>query len=364
MPPPSLSSLIGDLVRVMEDPDSEPAQFKQALGRVGAVAQGSRPDELTAAIEAMVPLLHGVVGVYSKLALLAGALVEWGGSPLPLRDVLPRRTAAALEMTEIFPRAWAEAAGDAPRPDREDLGAIAATRERLVAAAGSRGVPAEHANLIAWSWFEVTDWGRALITAMGHREFRVSMDHRDWVRSTARALAGELDTADCVLGLALVLDGEPLVVLDPASGRGFRLTMSGVGDNFQLHTLLADRLSGRRGVPGLKAPKRGWVAAATDGEIRRPASDPIFRRFRLFDGHGAYVFPEGRPADIQPLDGTRVLVLHPPLAPLGWTGGRFYEHLSPSLTLDRALDPAEAADWLGRVAPAVENDLMAHGRVP
>lgn len=38
--------------------------------------------------------------------------------------------------------------------------------------------------------------------------------------------------------------------------------------------------------------------------------------------------------------------------------------MSPSLTLDRALDPAEAAGWLGRVAPAVQDDLMAHGRVP
>lgn len=98
--------------------------------------------------------------------------------------------------------------------------------------------------------------------------------------------------------------------------------------------------------------------------MRRPASDPIVRRFRLFDGHGAYVFPEGRPADIQPLDGTRVLVLHPPLAPLGWTGGRFYEHMHPALTLDRELDPAEAAGWLSRIAPAVQDDMMAWGRIP
>jgi hypothetical protein len=364
MPPPSLLPLVGDLARVVEDPDSEHDRFREASGRIMTAARRSDPAGLTAAIEALVPLLHGVVGVYSKLALLAGAMVEWGGSPLPLRDVLPRRAAAALEMTEIFPQAWAMAAGDEPRPDRKDLGAIAATRERLVASAGRRGVPAADAKLIAWSWFEVEDWGRALITAMVRREFRAAMEHRDWVRDAARAVAGEQDTASCVLGLALVLDDEPLVVLDLASGRGFRLTMSGVGDNFQLHTLLADRLSGRRGVPGLKPPKRGWVAAATDGEIRRPASDPIFRRFRLFDGHGAYVFPEGRPADIQPLDGTRVLVLHPPLAPLGWTGGRFYAHMNPSLTLGRVLDPAEVASWLGRVAPAVQDDLMAYGRVP
>lgn len=31
--------------------------------------------------------------------------------------------------------------------------------------------------------------------------------------------------------LCLVLDGEPLIVPDPTFGRGFRLTMSRVGDN-------------------------------------------------------------------------------------------------------------------------------------
>lgn len=64
------------------------------------------------------------------------------------------------------------------------------------------------------------------------------------------------------------------------------------------------------------------MAAATDAPSRRPLTDPILRRFRLFDGLGSYVFPEGRPADIAPLDGTRVVVLHDPLGRFGWTGGR------------------------------------------
>jgi hypothetical protein len=126
------------------------------------------------------------------------------------------------------------------------VGRVAAADARLAAAAG--------AELIAWSWFDVTDWGRALITAMGHREFRAVMEHRDWARDAARAMAGKLDIADGVL--------------------------------------------------------------------------------------------------------------HPPLAPFGWTAGRFYPFVAPSLTVDRVLDPAEAANWLGRVAPAVQDDLMAHGRVP
>jgi hypothetical protein len=159
----------------------------------------------------------------------------------------------------------------------------------------------------------------------------------------------------------VVLDGEPLVALDRASRRGYHLTMAGVGDNFQLHTLLADRLAGhgRRSPSGLERPKPEWVAAATDAPSRQPLTDPILRRFRLFDGLGSYVFPEGRPADIAPLDGTRVVVLHDPLGRFGWTGGRTYQDMTPTLTLDRFMKPAEAASWLARVHAARENDFMS-----
>ena len=151
------------------------------------------------------------------------------------------------------------------------------------------------------------------------------------------------------------------MVLDRSSGCGFRLTMSGVGDNYQLHTLLAGRVIG----PGLldgDPPEPAWLDAATDGPPQRPETDPIARRFRLFDGHGRHVRPEGRPADIEPLDGTRVLVLHPPLGRSGWTAGRAYQHMPPSLTLDHPLPPTEAATWLSRTNPRPGS--RPHGREP
>jgi hypothetical protein len=47
------------------------------------------------------------------------------------------------------------------------------------------------------------------------------------------------------------------------------------------------------GPSGLEPPKPEWVAAATDAPPRLPVTDPIRRRFRLFDGLGDYVYPEG-----------------------------------------------------------------------
>ncbi|MEW1914873.1 hypothetical protein AB0442_42030, partial [Kitasatospora sp. NPDC085895] len=166
--------------------------------------------------------------------------------------------------------------------------------------------------------------------------------------------------------LASVLDDEQLIVLDHASGRGFVLTMSGIGDNFQLHTLLADRLIGNR-IRGLlpgERPTRAWVDAATCGNPRTVSGEPVLRRFRLFDGHGGYVAPEGIPADIRPLDGVRVLVLHPPRGSFGWVNGRVFEQMEPSLRLDRRLSRREAAGWLGRITPARETDLIAPVQAP
>jgi hypothetical protein len=66
----------------------------------------------------------------------------------------------------------------------------------------------------------------------------------------------------------------------------------------------------------------------------------------------------------RPLDGTRVVILHPPLGRFAWSAGRAYRHMTPTLTLDRILAPAEAAGWLARVSPARETDLMASTAPP
>lgn len=355
--------MIDDLVAVMEAGD--PVAFRDRLRQLGNAAQSWDPAGLTAGIEALAPLLPQLAGAFSKAGVLAGAMVELGGSPLPLRKALPRRAAVAMRMYALFPSAWAAASGGQPLPEPGSPPTMTEVTDILVAHAERRGVSARDATQLALSWFDTGDWLKAMITALAHKDFRASMsdEDRDQVRETAAAIADKLQDADWVLGLALVLDDEPLVVLDPASGRGFRLTMSGVGDNFQLHTLLADRLARRRGgVPGLKPPPRAWVTEATDGPQLSSFTDLILRRFRLFDGNGAYVYPEGRPADIAKLGETRVLVLHPPLGSFGWVGGRTYQHMKPTLTLDRTLDAAEAANWLARVAPANETDLMAINR--
>jgi hypothetical protein len=322
-------------------------------------------DVMTELVGEIAPMLPGLAGTFSKLAVLAGVLVERGASPLALVEVLPERAVSAMAHYAALVQIWPQASGGRPLPEfRPPLSepALNEVEATLVAYAQRNGRSERSALMVAYSWFSVNDWINPMISAMmADREFRAAMDRREQVLDGAAALAEHLPRARRLHGLCLVRDDEPLIVLDPSCGRGFRLTMTGVGDNFQLHTLLAARLMGpgRGGLLDAPPPEPAWVDAATTGPTGPfDLATPITRRFRLFDGHGGYVHPEGRPADIEPLDGVRVLVLHPTNGSYGWSNGRAYVSMVPALTLDREIEPSEAAHWFSRIAPARETDLM------
>jgi len=95
-----------------------------------------------------------------------------------------------------------------------------------------------------------------------------------------------------------------------------------------------------------------WVARATAEDPQCPIDDPIRRRIALFDGHGRPISPEGHPADIRHINGTRVLVAHPPHNNEGWLTGRIYILMRPTLTLDHIMTLDEAATWYTRISPA------------
>lgn len=356
--PASFLPLFNELEASVRDED--PRRFQQCLGEVWTAAQVVGPEELTAGIERIATFLSGCWGIFAKSAVLAGALVERGGSPVPLREVLPKRAAMAMERRLQFPGVWAAATGGRPLPDPTDgLSGLVDAGTRIKKKAKRTGLSQDECFIVTVSWFDTDEWLKAMITTLARRDFRDALAERDRarVRNAAAAIADDVQPAHWVLGLSLVLDDEPLIVLDPSSRRGFRLTMSGVGDNHQLHTLLADRLIGPGRLDG-ERPSDTWVAAASTAHPTPPGNDPIYRRFRLFDGTGAYVYPEGRPADIGLLDGTRVLVLHPPRGNFGWLNGRTYEHMESQLDLDRELTAAEASDWISRIVPARETDNL------
>lgn len=162
----------------------------------------------------------------------------------------------------------------------------------------------------------------------------------------------DLDVANWLHGLLLVLDDAPLIVLHRQSGRGYRVTISGIGNNAQLQTLLAARLIGEPEagwLPGVP-PSRDMTAAADgSGPVQPPGG--IVTQFSLADPRGARVPGAGRPADIPLLRGERVIVLDPPSRET-WGPGRVYPLMQPSLRVEYQLTPEDAAAWLAKAQPA------------
>jgi hypothetical protein len=67
-------------------------------------------------------------------------------------------------------------------------------------------------------------------------------------------------------------------------------------------------------IPG-QPPTPVEIAAASDGEVTPP--DGIRGNFNLVDAYGAWIWNEGRPADIPGREGTRVVVIDQPPARFG-----------------------------------------------
>ncbi|WP_405520529.1 hypothetical protein [Streptomyces canus] len=359
--PTEIQHLVDELVAQMKS-GSAPA-YRTAIKRLADTARAGGPESLTATVEALAPLLPGLGGDFAMTAVLAGACVEWGASPTALVDVLPRRASEAMMLNEVVPEFWEKATRGRPLPEPASASTHQLVRTLTGLPRWRRGVDKNTMTRIAMSWFDMEDWLEALITVMPDAGFRAAVpgDVKAELCEHAAAVAHRSQRAAWVGALAAVLDDEPLIVIHPRASRGYALTMSGIGDNGQLHILLADRLVGDPG-QGLVAgdrPERSWAEAATSGDPRLGPDNPAIRCFRLFDGQGTYISPLGMPADIKPLDGTRVLVLHPPKGNYALGVGRVFEHMMPTLRLDRILEPAETQHWLARLAPAVENDLMA-----
>ncbi|GAB2616410.1 hypothetical protein Aab01nite_29220 [Paractinoplanes abujensis] len=307
------------------------------------------PEELSAALVPLVPALDQVaLGNGGLLATLVAGLIEQGADPLPVLPVLADRLSTGLELAAQF-GVLADKLGDrvAPPTSADDYRDL---RERVVQA--SAGLTPEEAGEITQAWFTVPDWIPSLLLALQQKQARQALPQRDRLTAAAAAMVPHSEDAAWLHGLLEVLDDEPLLVVHRPTQQAYDLTISGVGDNFQLHTLLAATLIGApaRGLLPGTPPDPAWVTAATEGELSPP--EPIRGQFYLADATGETIWNEGRPADIPLLGDHRVVVLDPPPYERSWNLGRTYPLMRPEVVLNRVLPATEAVEWAARVAPA------------
>ena len=323
----------------------------QAIRAVAGVAYAASAQELTEGLTRLAPALRRVaIGNGTKLVQLIAGLIEVGADPLAVLDLLVERITEGLEQAARFPALAAMMGGDLTRPTRPAEANV--LLRRIAAAGGASGIDGYESGLILQAWFTINDWIPGLLLPLQHKLARQALPGRRRLTDAVDAMIEHAEDAVWLQGLLQVLDDERLIVVHRATGTVYQLTISGVGDNFQLHILLAATLIGDPDaglMPGTR-PDPTWVAAATTGQMN-PSTD-IHGQFNLVAATGEWIWNEGRPAAIPAVDGHRVIVLDPPPYQRTWNLGRAYPLMTPEIAFDRILPPAQATAWTKKIQPA------------
>jgi hypothetical protein len=291
------------------------------------------------------------------LALVCGALVEQGVDPSPLVAPLRQR------MTTLF--ASASRLADAcrarlPEPNSEQDERDPAEDFENIRRQLAAEMPSEYG---AWEALEQF-WRPAIAVFSVSPAARAAS--RD-LRENARNIA-DYNTAGHWISMILsVLDEEPIVAIEPATGAGLLGRISGVVDNFQLNVLLMHEFPKSGLFARRRVPQR--VAAVAQGRGPQQTSDIVTGVWNLYtweaiqpglklpdsNDYGAnafWIWNEGRPADIPVFEGRRVILLGPPSYPRSWQSQRMFGHLPAKLACEQKLSKDDVRGWLDRMLAA------------
>nr|WP_281381972.1 hypothetical protein [Nocardiopsis mwathae] len=341
---------------------TDPHPFPAAAHKVYTLVPQVPEEERELALEALAPILaggHALPGVAADLSLIAGAMVESGTDPGTTGVEVVRLLRLMGKGAAVFLSAWERTGGGTP-PDPDTVTAEA--EERVAADL------AEAAPTATVCWWTIRRHGLAAKTMLGESAVRAAIRADAALHAELVAVSNQLSAAlwefDEVRALLRMAETTSAVVLDRASGRAFRVLFDGIGDNVQLHTLLADALVGPegRGLDG-RRPDPRWTAS-----YRTDAPDPEARVVRgwwnLTAADGSWIWNESVPADIPAIDGERIVVLDPQTFPRTWNAGRRHPHVSGWLEVEEELTSDEAFGWWRRVASTTATGTAATPHTP
>jgi len=332
-----------------QDPVHAPTLQQAAEAFVRAM-DGADPDDQRQALEiAAEGLVAPDLFAVGFVSTVLGATFERGADPAPVAPTMVSCLRQLIEGAEAFhdrvrPGLSDEDAGD---PEAFDRAAEAASDTREAA-----------------GWVGLQQYWRGGIALMSrHPASRRALSE---LAPKLLAMVEVHEGAHWLAQMALVLDDEPFLVLEPSTGLGIEARVSGVADNFQLHMLLMERFPRPDGVP----PRiTGEAAAVARGDGPQVLEEGIAGTWNLYEWSalGAtgelpegfdqtstahWIWNEGRVADIPMFEGRRVVLLGPPAYARSWGVSRQFQSLPASLEVVRELSPEEVAEQLERIRRA------------
>jgi hypothetical protein len=346
--------------------------------RFGTALNGATPAEIGGAQRALAALFPNVRPVATgHVGISCGSLVECGGDPhvtgFALLDLLP---VLLRNVGDFYELACDRAANDADlareiesrKADDPEYDLESYISDESWDALALRYGPAlfqEH-PMPVFAHMADRFFTLGVIAHLSRsKELRAAARARPELLERSRANDGYFGGQTHLTCMLRVLDNEPLLVLHPAEGKGYALRISGVADNFQLHTLLAGELIGDGRLSG--EPPSASVVALARG-IGEPSGRLNARgSFNLWNWTGLradgtlpegqtgsehWIWNEGVPADVRAFEGTRVVLLSPPPYSRGWNAGRRFAHMPVECAVERELSADEVRALLARMATA------------
>lgn len=364
----SMSEAVDQLFEQVKGRTFDLRDLQGVLQQILQQAANAAREDVDLALESMEELVSNMPLLPAALvAVGCGALVENGASTQVIGPAICQRTYDALQLATDFVSACQDEARKQPGASDPDDG------ETCVEEYGQQVSTEKPTEAQGWSALEMICPATSAILIRDAR-MRRGMRAFEPFMTALQAFPIQLSSIENLRKLTQVLDNEELIILHPTLRRGYRVRISGISDNFQLHTLLADALIGD--------PAKGWllgerpdpivVAAAKDGPCPRTREEnrdfPTARgAFNLWNWQGLqadgslptgndqthyWIWNEGTPADIASFEGTRVVLLGPQPYTRTWSAGRYFPALAGQLEVLEVLTPARTSDWLARLAAA------------
>ena len=159
-----------------------------------------------------------------------------------------------------------------------------------------------------------------------------------------------------------VLEDEPLLVIEPASGKGLLARLSGTDVNFTLTMLLMRQFPGAADHPRLTEKAASVLAdgpqcsnEGVTGVWNLYKWQALRKDYTLPEGQRAtehWIWNEGTPADIAVFEGRRVILLGPAAYRRSWPAQRTFAAMRPSLKIEKVLSADEVRKWLEKMVQA------------
>jgi hypothetical protein len=277
------------------------------------------------------------------VAVLIGACVERGADPLVCAQPILEGARGAVRGAADFCNRW-PLAEDQAYPQQ----AGETPPEELFEPLGGIDDPAARAAVIGW--WTLPMWQSAVAAVLSYKEVRKKLLPDDDFFWRARDVAAASGVGTFLAQSLAVVDDARLVVIHRPTLEGFEFVMSGIADNFQLHTLLAGRLVTPGHLPG--NPPSAEAVTACLAAPGAPYEYDGVGSFNLVAPDGTWIWNEGWPCDIPIVENSRLLILDPPSYERTWHAARAFVGMSAQLNLERRISEDAVKRRMAHVQPA------------